>query len=271
MMANMSNPSNIVCRTVRAGETCFDPNCRFTHTVATCEICNLVFVSLHAYEGHMTGKKHRNNATGRTATVHHCPLCQRDIHISGGMTTWKLHLQSNRHLATARRLRISPDVEPEAAKSDVAGHQFCDICNTHVANNLWTSHTQTRVHQSKLLFSQYRNALDEAGKDKHGVTINGTFDFDIVEPVEAAKGITTKGWIQTNIPSTQIMLVGCALASSRGGKTKSSPYVLQLLTCSFIHHIQIRNYHPRIQPSSNVTTYDLLCHSRSSELSGKVQ
>lgn len=209
------------CHFALAGQACTDTDCRFSHSVPVCDICNIVFVSQYAYEGHLHGRKHKTKAAGQSDTLVQCTLC--NIHISS--CNWSAHLRGSRHRSAAKGLGVSAAVQPEQPTSDVPGFQFCITCNVHISNYQWAGHTQTKKHHLKLRFFNYQTAIEEAEKDKHEVSVSGGFDFGIVEPSDARTGITVNGTIQNNSPSSQVGLVDFYLASSKGTQA-SSRYVL---------------------------------------------
>lgn len=207
------------CRFALAGQACTDTDCRFSHSVPVCDICDIVFVSQYAYEGHLHGRKHKTKAAGQSGTFVQCTLC--NVHMPS--CNWSAHLRGIRHRSAAKRLGVSAAVEPE--QFDIPGFQFCITCNINISDYHWERHTQSKKHHSKLRFSNYQTAIEEAEKDKHEVSVSGGFDFGIVEPSDARTGITVNGTIKNNSPSSQVGLVDFYLASSKGMQT-SSPYVL---------------------------------------------
>lgn len=72
-------------------------------------------------------------------------------------------------------------------------------------------------------FASFKVVLDDAEKDKHGITLDAEFDFGIVEIPVATKGIVIRGTISITIPSSRITLIEIKLASAKGVISGTSP------------------------------------------------
>jgi helicase MOV-10 len=113
-------------------------------------------------------------------------------------------------------MAVSTQVEPEEA-AVVRGEVYCNICDTHIPPALWPLHDKSRNHIRKENFAVFKAALDEAEKNKHGVTVSTNSDFGILEVTEATASVPKVLLVETTIPSSRIRIVDVKLASSDAG------------------------------------------------------
>ncbi|KAJ7512385.1 P-loop containing nucleoside triphosphate hydrolase protein [Mycena galericulata] len=205
------------CPELLSNGVCQNASCPHRHNVASCELCNLVFASPAEYTIHAASKQHLNRVQGESGAMLHCPVCQK--HVSG-MKNWGQHVTSGRHATRAAQSGLQPDVDPEVAEN-VPGHTLCSTCNSHIPDRNWARHHLTPKHKDREQFVSFRTALDEAERDKHGLSVSGNFDFGIVEGPTAKSGIETRPTIHNATPSSKISLVSVTLASTKGSKTPS--------------------------------------------------
>lgn len=154
----------------------------------------------------------------------HCPVC--DDHVSG-QHLWNIHLRSRRHVRICEEQGVPPDVAPEETET-IPNHRFCATCFRQIPNKSFAQHIAGKKHLAKERFALYTAVLEEAESDKHGVTVNGNFDFGIVEVAQATPGVRKNATISTQVPNASIRLLSTTLASSKGIAVAYSPYVLKL-------------------------------------------
>ncbi|KAJ7154602.1 P-loop containing nucleoside triphosphate hydrolase protein [Mycena filopes] len=209
--------SSIACPLLLATGVCEAPSCPHRHNVPSCELCNLVFASPADYTAHAATKQHLNKVQGEFGAMLHCSVCRKYV---SGMKNWVQHVRSGRHAAMAEERRIEPNVLPEEPET-VPGHTLCSICNSHIPNAHWPRHHLTPKHKDREQFVSFRAALNEAEKDKHGISVTGDFDFGIVDLATAKFGFTVHPIILNTTPSSKVSIVSLSLASDKGTKTVS--------------------------------------------------
>ncbi|KAJ7034547.1 P-loop containing nucleoside triphosphate hydrolase protein [Mycena alexandri] len=207
------------CPLLLSNGVCENPSCPHRHNISSCELCNLVFTSPAEYTAHAASKQHINKVQGESGATLHCPLCQKYV---SGMKNWVQHARSGRHVAIAVQLHLDPNVVPEEPES-MPGHTLCSICNSHIPDRNWARHHLTPKHKDREQFISFRAALDEAEKDKHGVSVAGNFDFEIVDLPSAKSGVNIHCTISNTTPSSKVTIVSLSLASDKGSRT-SSPF-----------------------------------------------
>ncbi|KAH9477519.1 Putative helicase mov-10-B.1 [Psilocybe cubensis] len=203
------------CPNVLAQGTCSDSNCKFSHTITTCETCNLVFEDSDAYEIHLSDKKHQSRVSG-SSVVSHCIICVANI--TGGEKGWQVHITGKRHATQAITKGLSPSIEPQAAIT-TAKNTFCDLCQAMVYNAHWNAHIRKEQHTSRESFMRYRSALEDAEADKNDVIVEGSFDFDFVDPTAAAAGVHLYANVKTTVIHGRCELYELRLASTQGTRT----------------------------------------------------
>ncbi|KAJ7323066.1 P-loop containing nucleoside triphosphate hydrolase protein [Mycena albidolilacea] len=206
-----------VCSQLLSGGTCENPSCTYRHNVSTCDICSLVFGSPNDYTAHIATKQHVAKARGESGTLLFCSPCQK--HVSG-TKNWAQHVAAARHKAEAKLKGLPADADPEEVES-VPGRTLCSTCNIHIHNNDWERHQSAAKHLARQRFVSFRTALDEAERDKNGLSIVGDFDFGIVDGPAAKSGKTIRPTIKNLTPSSKISIVSMTLASDKGSKTQS--------------------------------------------------
>ncbi|KAJ7746485.1 P-loop containing nucleoside triphosphate hydrolase protein [Mycena maculata] len=210
--------SQTVCPQVLSGGACENASCPHRHNVCSCELCNLVFASSAEYTVHTSSKQHLNKAQGESGAMLHCPVCKKYV---SGMKNWTQHVGGARHAARAAENGLQPGVDPEVPEN-VPGHTLCSTCSSHIPDRNWTRHHFTPKHMERERFVSFRAALDEAERDKNGVSVSGNFDFGIVEGRAAKSGIEIHPTISNVTPSSKISLISITLSSEKGSKTKSA-------------------------------------------------
>jgi helicase MOV-10 len=183
-----------------------------------CEPCGFIAANADAYNSHVQGKKHKSKVFGRSG-VAYCHICKKNI--DAGMPGWNQHIAGQKHIACAMVQALAPNIEPEEATAN-DGQINCGICQRIVPRAAWNQHLLSIGHQRKEAFTKYKAALDEAEKDKNGVSIQGTFDFDFVDPAVGAMGLQSTVAIKTSLPFSKSVLVEAKLASSQGARVSTS-------------------------------------------------
>jgi helicase MOV-10 len=213
----MPSTKNLNCPNVLASGVCLDPHCRLTHNVLVCEPCGFIAANANVYNSHVQSKKHQSKVAGRSGTAY-CIICKKNI----AMGSWHQHVAGQKHVARAKTQALAPNIEPEPEAATNNNQRNCSICQQIVRRTAWNQHLLSVKHRRKEAFTKYKAALDEAGKDKNGVSIEGTFDFDFVDPAVGAMGLQSTVTIKTSLPFSKSVLVEAKLASSQGPRVSAS-------------------------------------------------
>ncbi|KAJ6572162.1 P-loop containing nucleoside triphosphate hydrolase protein [Mycena capillaripes] len=211
------------CPQLLSTGVCETNPCPYRHNISSCELCNLVFASPADYSAHIATKQHLNKVQGEFGALLHCSVCQKYV---SGMKNWLQHVAGARHAAVAAQAGLQPDVVPEEPEY-VPGHTLCPTCNSQIPDRNWPRHHLNPKHKAREQFVSFRAALDEAEKDKNGVSILGEFDFGIVDEPVAKSGVKIHPTIKNTTPSSKVSIVGMTLASDKGSRT-DSPFSVTL-------------------------------------------
>ncbi|KAF7348608.1 Rna helicase [Mycena venus] len=206
-----------VCRELLSSGLCEDASCPHIHNVPSCDICGLVFRTAQEYAAHNASKQHLKKARGESGAILFCTACEKNV---AGTKNWVVHIASARHRACAKLKGLPADADPEEVDA-IPGHTLCATCNTHVKDTLWGRHQSSAKHRARQRFVSFRTALDEAERDKNGVSVSDDFDFGIVEGPAAKSGITIHPVVKNTTPSSKISIVSITLASDKGSRTQS--------------------------------------------------
>ncbi len=178
------------------------------------------------------GDRHKDVLQAQTTDWISCYLCDSH-HLC--QATFDDHIKSSLHIRQAKKAGVDPNIpgqhQSNVAPSDVVpGHRLCTFCNEQISEQAWHRHVATAKHKIKELLASYTAALEQAERDKHGVTVNGDLDFKVVKIATARKGVRIYARIKTTVPSADIKLISSQLASSKGmqGKVIPTPCVITL-------------------------------------------
>ncbi|THU96274.1 hypothetical protein K435DRAFT_664822 [Dendrothele bispora CBS 962.96] len=165
----------------------------------------------------MRSRKHlRHKKDDASRRIHYCSICARYF---PGLSIWNAHVKGKKHVKKASRRGMSK-VEPEYPL-DVPGQRFCVLCEQHAPELQWNQHINQRRHKLKEKLAIFKSAVDEAQDDKGGAIVSGEFDFKVVEPSDALRGVSVTGKIEAGEPLARFTLVGFQLGSSGSHATYS--------------------------------------------------
>ncbi|KZV62178.1 hypothetical protein PENSPDRAFT_258235 [Peniophora sp. CONT] len=170
-----------LCRTLQLTGSCSDTSCAFSHAVLKCDLCKITFTGQSYLDHHLQSRQHLNKVSGANGQFY-CPICGYTI---SGSRNWHEHVASTKHKTKAAERGMDPDVEPEEAPVP-EGHQMCTTCGYTVPTIQWAKHVQWQSHRRREQFHSFKAVLDDAAKDRNGITISQYegVDFGIVEPGE---------------------------------------------------------------------------------------
>ena len=207
------------CPNVLVNGTCEDNTCTHAHTILSCEPCGFVFKSPNEYNKHLETKKHRLRIQGQTV-VYYCSICEANVATHKG---WEVHIQGRIHRRKADDSRVPPgDVAPQPAIS-TAYATACDLCQVLVINRLWNEHLNGRDHKLREQYNRYMTAVERSETDKNGVVVEGSFDFEFIDPPVAEVGTALTATIKASKGSSRFVLLEEKLASDRGKRSEVSP------------------------------------------------
>jgi helicase MOV-10 len=209
-------PSNN-CPDILDHGVCNTKDCPHNHNIPTCEPCALVFNTEDNYQYHLSTNEHLRRTIG-APNVFCCSVCQASV--AGGPTEWMNHVRGHNPSNQAHGLSASPNVKPQIAPS-TNDTSFCELCEMAVEVKHWDVHVGCAKHISRLKFFRYKAAMEEAEADKHGVGIEGVFDFDCIAPPAAKIGVQNVITIRATRSHTQCVLFNFKLSSS-GSTTSTS-------------------------------------------------
>ena len=205
-----------ICRKLKSQGACSDNACHYRHDVQICEDCGVMCTSARIYEAHLQGKRHKRHVSGQ-AVVHHCSVCSVNVN---GPKAWSQHLLTKRHRSQANQQGVPAEVEPEEAVS-TSRSDYCALCKVALEPRVRSRHFKSPKHRAKEKYFSYKATLEEAEKNKHGVTVSDGFDFGIIAPADAQKGVAVQFVIQTTVPNSRTRLDSAKLPPT----TTSSSYV----------------------------------------------
>ncbi|KAK0477928.1 P-loop containing nucleoside triphosphate hydrolase protein [Armillaria novae-zelandiae] len=208
-----------ICERLLSSGQCRDPTCRANHNVSTCDLCRLVFPSTDAYTLHLAQKEHKDTLQEQASNWFFCYLCDA---YHAGLAAFDTHIKTLLHLRRAKEAGVAPNI-PAQQSEVVPGHLLCTFCNKQIPEQTWSRHVGTDQHKAKEQFASFSVVLEQAERDKHGVTVTGDLDFKVVKIASASEGVKISARVETAVPSANIKLIRTQLASLRGMKGKMRP------------------------------------------------
>lgn len=180
-----------ICPLLQAHGSCSSEYCPYNHDVRICDVCDILCTSTAAYNSHLRGKKHRSKVLGQS-TLFKCPICVVSVY---GPASWDQHVTGASHMRQAQLQGVSSDVEPQGA--ELYGRTHCGLCDKYIPTQYWPGHLQGLLHRRKESVVAYKTAMEEAEKNKHGVTISASLDFGVVDIADAGRGVRVDFKIDT--------------------------------------------------------------------------
>ena len=145
-----------------------------------------------------------------TQVVYYCAICEVNVAIHKG---WEHHIQGRYHQQMANGARMpTVNVAPQTAIS-TASATACDLCQVELPSHVWDEHLNTLDHKLREQHSRYMAALEQSETDKNGVFVEGSFDFEFIDPPAARVGKELTAAIKA---SSRFVLLEANLASAQG-------------------------------------------------------
>ncbi|KAJ3561910.1 hypothetical protein NP233_g9904 [Leucocoprinus birnbaumii] len=144
-------------------------------------------------------------------------------------SVWEQHTSGRRHCNMAASKGVGVDIEPDL-NPPVQSHTVCNLCQTTIPVDLWQGHLRSRNHQGREQYAVFKTAVEEAEKDKHGVTVEGDGNFGIVDPSIAIQGKTVSLRALLSVPLARITLITIKRSGNLGswGRNAASPFTIKI-------------------------------------------
>ncbi|VDC03813.1 unnamed protein product [Peniophora sp. CBMAI 1063] len=207
-----------LCPTLQLTGSCPSSACPYDHAVLKCDVCKVTFNTQELLDHHLQSRSHLNKVTGANGNFF-CPICKKAV---SGSKTWLQHLESGRHKDRATEQSRSPDVQPEEVPVP-NDHRMCTACGYVVPIQRWSQHIRKQAHARRELFHSFKAVLDDAAKDRNGVTVSKPdgIDFGVVNPGEVPYADLV---VKLEDPRARVRLdeVKVARSDGYGGSSPSS-------------------------------------------------
>ena len=208
------------CPQLLTDGTCSNSSCVHLHDLKFCDTCGIGIVP-GTEVAHSKTKQHLSRADNKFL---YCDICDTGI----VALNWKAHISGNRHVKAANRKGVLPAVgRGGPIVTDLEGYRYCKLCRIHVPDNGWTIHTRGRTHIGSEKLSAFQALRDDAESDKHGITIDGSSNFDIIDPADSSTGTSMALVIGMTVPHSKVKLAELVLISAKG--KRHSPYAFFFL------------------------------------------
>ncbi|KAG6853379.1 hypothetical protein C0991_004840 [Blastosporella zonata] len=156
-------------------------------------------------EEHVQSRVHVNKVRGQSL-VFRCTLCRGHL---TGRSGWNTHLRSWKHIRRAKTASVDPNTVLPEELAEVPRHTFCVTCNVHIQDIYWSNHLKVLKHRQKESYASFKVVLEEAEKDKQGISVIGDFDFGFVEPGGHKRRVANGTITHKNLGSFEVTFPGC--------------------------------------------------------------
>ena len=213
---------SMICQEYKNNGACsMGDQCKFSHYIEFCHICNVVLSTQRAYWTHQRGKRHLTRLFHAGVAVDGmCIVCSEPYGPPNIPSQFISHAQGQHHQKLAM---LDPQIEN--VRHDVearpANAAYCRTCNTNVPYHSWGSHLAGRRHRIAQTFHQVNGVFQSMSQNRHYVEVSGDesgVDFGVVSPSTAGVATTIK--ISLTAPEDIYLLDACLLSSS--GRHRSS-------------------------------------------------
>lgn len=223
----MSSSRN--CPNILVTGTCPEgTSCRHNHTIRSCEPCGYVAPTPYEYQMHLKSRRHRTyaNSAQPSPQTYHCTVCEKNL----PSANWESHISGMNHAAIAQRRGVDIAVDPCPGVSNDA-HTYCPLCRIALPRAQWDMHVNGVKHKRKEVFMAYRSVLDEAEKDKNGITIEGIIDLGFIDPPTGIwQGRVATLTLKSGQADGKSILVKADLASMQGSRKVQSGFSIVTAT-----------------------------------------
>ncbi|KAF9527402.1 hypothetical protein CPB83DRAFT_907611 [Crepidotus variabilis] len=144
-----------------------------------CKPCGIGLQSRQTLHAHLQTRRHVARISGRFG-VGFCVACA--VNVTGGTEGWTEHIGGGNHTRRVVNQGVQHPLEPEQAR-DLNGEIYCTACQVMIPGDKWSKHEQKEQHMLYKAYLKYQAALIEATEGRHGITIQGDFDFGFLDPV----------------------------------------------------------------------------------------
>lgn len=146
--------------------------------------------------------------------VHICETCSV-VCITGN--SYQAHLGGRNHRRTLERTNY--------AAAHGIDTETCELCRIPIINHDWQRHQRTKRHLNRQRFFAFKSLLEEAEKDKHGISVSDSegVDFGIIELEEAQAGRGSALVVTTLVPRSSVRLVDVKMTST-SNRGRISPW-----------------------------------------------
>lgn len=208
----------MLCPNILKYGACDVKNCRHTHPDFVCDICGIVCRSQRNFDFHLRGPQHA--ATKRAISRNpelgpkKCTICNADFP-AGSVST---HVNGRNHQGRLLALRqAGTPIPPNNGIISAEDRNFeCSICEIQVWETR-KAHEAGRRHQRMEKFLAIRAALEEAERDKNGVSIEPSgrdaFDFGLNKTGQDSREIK----IRLDDRALKIKLSSATLSGAKRG------------------------------------------------------
>jgi helicase MOV-10 len=212
---------NMLCPNFRQDGVCNAENCSHFHPNLICELCGVAARRQEYFDSHMKGAKHAAMLRARASqnVPKRCTIC--DVRLESP-TACRDHERGKQHVRLLSELRAQGrQLDERVILVDDERNMFeCSVCEIQVWQQTKAKHEQTQRHKRKERFLSIRHALEEAEKDKHGVSVSppgkDAFDFGLNETNQASLEFSLK----IDEARLRIVLRSATLASAARNHSK---------------------------------------------------
>jgi helicase MOV-10 len=163
--------TTMLCPKFSQNGFCDDENCRNFHPNLICDLCGVICRTQEFFNAHIKGVKHAamKRAATRSSTngPRKCTICNIHLGPAGDVS---VHVNGGKHQRACQQRGVAPN-GPGVIVADEENNFDCPVCEIVIWGQTKAKHARTQRHLRKERFLAIRATLDEAEKDKNGVSV----------------------------------------------------------------------------------------------------
>ena len=215
-----------ICDQLLDKGVCHRHNCTLSHDVFHCQVCRVVYTTSVEYEAHFQslfhGRRVRQDERRRAGLSQPvlCTVCPVQL---SSASVYRQHTFGRRHQTRMAETGIVLDPGPE--ELDVIDHtKRCEVCQAIIPTSRWNQHVVGLRHRNASQYVTLKNALDEAQKDKNGISIidaDEALNFGVLEVSQDAARYQ-KSFMVSNSNMTEIRFINARISSRQTSRAMYS-------------------------------------------------
>ncbi|KAG8975871.1 hypothetical protein FRB90_009391, partial [Tulasnella sp. 427] len=134
-------PTTELCPNLLNKGLCSTPDCPFSHTAFSCDVCKVFAPTQFHLDQHLNGKRHKAALQGNK--LWECWICNVRQGVKPPFDSYTFHENTFKHRTRVAALAAS------SATQQTDDEYRCDACKMDIPARLWSAHVNSIPHRKK--------------------------------------------------------------------------------------------------------------------------